>query len=106
MAYFQILVGLRGCYMPDSAYVIRCNTRRELKAALESESSYFCDDVFGLNKRVIAWAAAKAWRERRQIGRQSAILPYGFHSKRELGKFCSIEVHPASRAEFLESETF
>ena len=34
MPYFAIANGLRGCYLPDSSYVIQCGTRRELKAAL------------------------------------------------------------------------
>ena len=32
--YFTIMQGLRGCYMPDNAYTIQCETRRDLKAAI------------------------------------------------------------------------
>ena len=36
MAYFCIAQGLRGCYMPDNAYMVKVNSRKELKAILES----------------------------------------------------------------------
>lgn len=100
MAYFQILRGLRGCYMPDSSYVIQCNTRRELKRALAWERDSD-DSAMGLSNRAIAWAAAKAWRERRQHGRQSAILPFGYRAGE---RPFSIEIHTASRAEFLADQ--
>ena len=62
--YFTISTGLRGAYMSDSAYEIRCDTRRELKAAIESEARDYRDAGFvGANKRAIAWLAAQVWRE-------------------------------------------
>ena len=38
MAYFMIMQGLRGCYMPDSNCVISAASRRELKRALQWEA--------------------------------------------------------------------
>lgn len=38
MPYFHVSAGLRGCYLPDSSYIIRATTRRELKEALASEA--------------------------------------------------------------------
>ena len=72
MAYFSISTGLRGCYMPDNAYVIQVDTRRELKAAIESEARDYRDAGFvGANKKAIAYIAAIAWRNRRKMQ-----LPY------------------------------
>ena len=72
MAYFSISTGLRGCYMPDNAYVIRATTRRELKAAIESEAYGWRDAGFvGANKKAIAHIAAIAWRNRHKMQ-----LPY------------------------------
>lgn len=61
--YFSISQGLRGCYMPDSAYEIRVKTRRELKDVLESEAYSIRDAGFlGCNKKAIAWLANAAWK--------------------------------------------
>jgi hypothetical protein len=100
MAYFHIMAGLRGCYMPDSAYVLKADTRRELRAALQSEAdSQSCDGAFiGLNRKAVSWAAAKAWRERKAIGCQLAILPFG--RRGEAAAF-SVEIAAASRADYL-----
>lgn len=99
--YFQIIQGLRGCYMPDSSAVIRCDTRRELKAALQWEADSIREAGFqGIDKRAVAWAAAKAWRDAAPKSRGAgAILPYG---NRHLGRPYSVEVSPSNRADYLE----
>lgn len=49
MSYFTIMAELRGCYADnDSAFTIRCNTRRELKAALEWEARYCIAGSMGM----------------------------------------------------------
>ena len=76
MAYFAIWQGLRGCYMPDSSYIIRANTRRELKAALQSEARDIRDaGGIGLNKRAIAWLANAAWKNRKRA-QGEYVAPY------------------------------
>lgn len=104
MAYFTISAGLRGAYMPDSCYVIRAQTRRELKAAIEQEARDYRDAGFiGANKRAIAWLAAIAWREAQKT--RPAYLPYALplapsHAR---GNYCNgIFVSAATRAEYLE----
>jgi hypothetical protein len=78
MAYFQISTGLRGCYLPDSIYIIRATTRRELKAAI-SDSVYDAEGAFvGLSKRAIAEFAALCWRERNGRHCLPYCLPYRF----------------------------
>lgn len=75
MPYFSIYQGLRGCYMPDSAYVIRANTRKELKSALAWEAESIRDaGGIGLSKRAIASLAAHAWRNRK--GSCEIVAPY------------------------------
>lgn len=59
--YFTISNGLRGCYMPDSSYVRRVDTRRELKAALTDVIRDCTDARF--SKRDVASLAAEMWRD-------------------------------------------
>ena len=62
--YFHISSGLLGGYIPDSSYMLRCETRRELKSAIEGEAYGFTDAGYkGASKRAIAGLAADAWRE-------------------------------------------
>jgi len=74
MRYFTIMSGLRGCYMPDSAYVVACSTRRELKSVIASEASGWADGFTGGSQRAIAALAANAWREAGK--RRPDWLPY------------------------------
>jgi len=86
--------------MPDSCYVIRVDTRRELKAAIESEANDYKDAGFvGANKRAIAWLAVQSWRDK------GFKLPYCLplapaHCR---DNYChGIFVSRATRAEYLE----
>lgn len=100
MPYFTIWNGLRGCYMPDSAYIIKADTRRELKAALQWEADSIRDaGGVGMSKKAIARLANAAWKARKQSGEyvapyrwayQSGTFPYA------LGVFTG-----TSRAEYL-----
>lgn len=106
MPYFTIMHGLRGCYMPDSdPYTIRAKTRRELKAAIESESD-MCDsgETIGLSKRAIASFAAECWREAHKA--RPAYLPYCLPMK-ERGQSSyhyGIFVSVATRRDYIESQ--
>lgn len=52
--------------MPDSAYTIRANTRRDLKSALQWEANSIRDaGHVGCSKRAISRLAATAWRQRK-----------------------------------------
>ena len=102
MAYFTIYQGLRGCYMPDSAYIIRATTRRELKNALEWEADSIRDaGGVGLSKRAVASLAAAAWRDRGRVG--EIVAPYRWAGQDSypyaLGVFTA-----ATRAEYLAQE--
>ena len=102
MAYFTIYQGLRGCYMPDSAYTIKADTRRELKSALESEA-YDIRDAggVGLSKRAIASLAADAWRERKRSC--ELVAPYRWAHQDSYPY--ALEVFTgASRADYLAQE--
>jgi hypothetical protein len=102
MAYFTIWQGLRGCYMPDASYIIRADTRRELKQALTEEAFYIRDAGYvGLNKRAIASLAAMVWRNRHRSGEY--VAPYRWpdqtHAPYALGVFTG-----ASRADYLAQQ--
>lgn len=100
MPYFQIMHGLRGCYLPDSSYIIRATTRRELKSALESEARDYRDAGFvGASKRNITRLASQAWRNRKSPSVYGTVLPLAPPHARD--SYCqAFEVCNASRAEF------
>lgn len=104
MAYFTIMAELRGCYSDnDSAFTIRAETRRELKAALEAEADGWRDaGAIGLSKRAVAAHAAEAWRRRRDRGAYPLVLPFRYphQSGQPLGLF----VYNASRSEYLDNQ--
>src|ERR1700739_3287779 len=102
--YFHISNGLRGCYMPDSVSCIKVDTRRELKAALESEAEHLRDAGYvGLSKANVASLAACAWLDARttRFGSETiaACAPHR-------GALCTYPVacSPATRADWLEYE--
>lgn len=103
MPYFHVSTGLRGCYMPDSAYVARCATRREFKRCVADEARYW-EGAAGLSKRAIAAFAATVWREAQK--RNPAILPHCLPVKPEgAGSYSSgIFASVATRADYLEQE--
>lgn len=99
MRYFHISNGLRGCYMPDSAYVAAFKTRRALREAIAEESKRL--DMIGGNKRAIAFVAAGIWRDKK------AALPYCL-PLRNAGQDSysyGVFVGNATRAEFKEWES-
>jgi hypothetical protein len=74
--YFAVSQGLRGCYMPDSLYILKTQTRKGLKKALESEAYSIRDAGFvGCSKKAVAALAAECWRSR---GRSTLdnVAPY------------------------------
>lgn len=102
MPYFTLYQGLRGCYMPDSAYVIKADTRKELKKSLQWEADSIRDaGGIGMNKRTIAWLANAAWKARKNNGEY--VAPYRFAYQDSwpyaLGVFTG-----ASRSDYLNQE--
>lgn len=104
MRYFTIMTGLRGCYMPDSVYTVKCETRRELKDYLshEADSVDSDDSMVGLSKRNIAHIAALAWRNKRAP--LPYCIPYGYKPEK-IGQVpdyhYGIMVGQATRQEYL-----
>lgn len=101
MAYFNISTGLRGCYMADSAYIVRCNTRRELRAIIADEAGGYRDAGFiGANQRAISYIAAIAWRNRRKFQLPYALPLAPSHAR---DNYCyGVFIASASRDEYLE----
>lgn len=103
--YFHISAGLRGAYCDgaESAFVLKANTRRELKAAIASEAESWRDAGYvGANKRAVASVAADAWREAHKP--KPAYLPYCLPLARGRGAGYAFGVFVAtsSRADYLE----
>lgn len=100
--YFSISSGLRGAYLPDNCFVMKCTTRWQLKSAITYDANHMHEAYgFGGSKRDIATFVAQCWREAKKP--QPAILPYclSFGSKpkeRPYGLFVSV----VSRKEYLE----
>lgn len=95
--YWHVSNGLRGCYMPDSAYVARVRTRRELKDALRYQDT---SDGAPSNRDVASLAAA-AWREWGPGRKSRKFLPMcaPYRDSDGYGLF----VAPVTREEWLES---
>ena len=103
MAYFSIYNGLWGCYMPDSSYIVKADTRKELKKALQWEAYHLKDAGFvGMNQKAIAWLANAAWKNRKS-SRGDYVAPYRAsyqkHYPYALGVFTGL-----TRKEYLEQE--
>ena len=103
MAYFTIMTGLRGCYMPDTVYTIKANTRRALKSVIASEADMQRgDDICGLSKAAIASHAAECWRRRDdKRWTMDLALPFGTGANRSFAIFVS----RATRAAYLEYQS-
>lgn len=106
--YFTISSGLRFCYLPDSAFVARVDSRRELKPLLADESERTREGLaFGGSKREVAWLAAQLWRESspRFKGKRSPYpycLPFG--DKRGEGRHYGLFASIATRKEWEEEQ--
>lgn len=103
MPYFTIYQGLRGCYMPDSAYTIHATTRRDLKTALAWEANSIRDSGHvGCSKRAIAWLAAAAWRQRKATMGEY-VAPYRRADQTRYPYALGVFVG-ATRQDYLESQ--
>lgn len=102
--YFHIAQGLRGCYLPDNSYVVKVDTRRELKAIVEDEARDIRDaGGIGANKREVAATVADAWRNLRAAKRSpyAFVVPYGF-TPGGMRPY-AIQISHATRADWLAS---
>jgi hypothetical protein len=95
---------LRGCYADnDSAFTIKADTRRELKAALLSEADFLrSSDAIGLSNRNVTALAALAWRQRKAASVYPFVLPFRYPQQ---GSDCmGLFVYVATRADYLEAQ--
>lgn len=96
MPYFHVSLGLRGCYLPDDAWVAKIDTRRDLKqlALAEIETAADADGRrpkdCASKRHAAAWAA-EVWRHRDKLS-LPLVLP--------LGPGYGLHVSTATRAEF------
>jgi len=105
MPYFHISSGLRGCYMPDNAYVTKFDTRKALRAFVESEARDMAEAYgFGYSAADRAAVVAQVWREARGRHKKSHydhVIGFGrtrSRAERPFGLFIS----HATRADYLE----
>lgn len=101
--YFHISQGMRGAYMPDNFYVVKVESRRELKSIIESEAESIRDaGYYGANKREVVATVTDAWRNTKAKVKSPYpfVVPYGMSrgSYRPYG----IMIAHSSRAEYLE----
>jgi hypothetical protein len=103
MAYFHISTGLRGCYMPDNAYIARANTRRELKSIIANEAERYRESGYaGASDRAVAAIAAEAWRARKRYQLPYALPVAPPHAPRN---YCeAVFVSTATRADYIASQ--
>ena len=103
MFYFSLSHGLRGAYCDGEGYILKANTRRELKEAIAYEANNYKDGGYiGANKKSIAWLAATAWRNRKGFNLPYALPLAPSHNKKN---YCfGVFVSTASKDDFLEQE--
>ena len=101
MPYFHISHGLRGCYVPSDSYVVKTNTRRELREAIANEAENYREGGYiGASKRAISYIAAIAWRDRAKFQLPYALPLAPPHARQN---YCfGVFVSSATRAEYLE----
>lgn len=83
VAYFNVVNGLRGCLVPDSAFVARVTTRRDLHAIIAGECAILREAYrFGGSQKELSRVTQALWRETRK-GARKATLPHaiGFGDK-------------------------
>lgn len=106
MAYFTIMAELRGCYADnESAFTIKANTRRELKAALESEAYDLRDaGAIGLSKRAVASLSDQAWKNRK--AKSAFPVVHGFrYSHHSIGNDCmGLMVYNSTRKDYIAQQ--
>lgn len=103
--YFRISQGLWGRYMPDNSYVVRVDTRRELKAIVEDEARDIRDaGGIGASKREVTATVADAWRNMRAAKRSPYpfVVPYSF-TPGGMRPY-AIHIGHATRADWLEEQ--
>ena len=104
--YFHISSGLRGCYMPDNAYVVRVNTRRDLVNVLDNEAAFIRDaECMGASKRDVRRVAAAIWRDRTaKRERLDFCVPYGNRRGNTSDYAFGIFVSHATREDWQDQE--
>lgn len=101
--YFHISQGMRGAFLPDNAYIVKVDSRRELKAIVESEAESIRDAGFyGANKREVASTVADAWRNTKAKVKSpySFVIPYGMNKDRY--RPYAIHIAHSTRADYVE----
>lgn len=101
MPYFWIECGLRGAYCDGNGYIIKCDTRRELKSAIQWEADSIRDaGGVGLSKRNVATLAKFVWRDRKSGFR----LPYCLSYRWKDQDYCPYGIHVSNstRKEYLQ----
>ncbi len=98
--YFWIECGLRGAYCDGNGYIAKCDTRRELKAALQWEADSIRDaGGIGLSKKAVAWLSNAVWQHRRKE-QLPIVLPYRWRYQDHYPY--GIHVSNATRKEYLQ----
>lgn len=106
--YFFISTGLRGAYMPDNGYVVKVDSRRELKKAIQWEFDTIKDAGFIISHKEMVSTVADIWRNLKAKPRSpySFVVPYGWRNITGHGvnKCNAIHINHATRRDYLEQE--
>lgn len=99
--YFHLSNGLRGGYMPDSASVIKVDTRAMFKLWIEDEARLFRDAGYhGASKSAVARLAVDAWdaAKSRHYGGLPLVMPLKPRYGREYSY--GLFISPATEQEY------
>ena len=98
--YYRISNGLRGCYLHDNFYIVRVDTRRDLKNLIISECAQMAEaHGRGSSARDVVALVARIWRDHHVTG-----LDYVFPFSQDDGQNWpfGLFVSRATRADFIE----
>lgn len=103
--YFSVSTGLRGAYLPDTAYVVEVDTRRSLKGVIRWEADSYADAGFvGASKKAVAWLAAEAWRTLHRPSPDYLSLCLPLAREKGSGYAFGIFVATATKQDYLEQD--
>lgn len=110
--YFFISTGLRGAYMPDNGYVVKVDSKKELKAIVQSEFDSIKDAGYLINQKELVATVSDIWNNLKAIRRSpySFTIAYGhrgtsgYYRNATANKCFAISISHATESDYLEQE--
>ena len=103
--YFFLEYGLRGAYCDGNGYIVKCDTRRDLKRSVEWEADSLRDaGMVGASKRAVASFTADLWRRGQNKKDRGMMSVMPICNNRGASYAWGIHGAPSCRADYLASQ--